>query len=117
MEFFYHELDRNVLILAADGGLNASTASQFVGELEALVDGGVKQIIVDCTRLAFISSYGVGVLVRLHNKLAKHGGDVRIAGVKSGVLQAMTILKMNRLFQIYPDVNQARLSFRPATTN
>jgi anti-sigma B factor antagonist len=117
MEFFFHELDRNVLILSADGGLNADTAAQFVSELEALVDAGVTRIIVDCTRLDFISSYGVGVLVRLHNKLSKRGGDVRVAGVKSSVLQVMTVLRMNRLFQIYPDVNQARLSFRPATTD
>jgi len=114
MEFFYHELDRNVLILAADGGLNAHTAADFVAQLEALVDAGVTQIIVDCTRLDFISSYGLAVLVRLHNKLAKHGGDVRVAGVKSSVLGALMLMKMNRLFQIYPDVNQARLSFRPA---
>ena len=113
MEFFFHELDKSLLILSADGGLNADTAAEFVAQLETLVDGGVKQIIVDCTRLDYISSYGIGVLVRLHNKLAKHGGDVKIAAPKSMVLQALTIMRMGRLFEIYPDVNQARLAFRP----
>jgi anti-anti-sigma factor len=113
MEFFFHELDKSVLILSADGGLNADTAVEFVSQLETLVDGGVTQIIVDCTRLDYISSYGVGVLVRLHNKLGKHGGDVKIAAPKSMVLQALTIMRMGKLFEIYPDVNQARLAFRP----
>ena len=113
MEFFFHELDKSILILSADGGLNANTAAEFVSQLETLVDGGVKQIIVDCTRLDYISSYGIGVLVRLHNKLAKHGGDVKIAAPKSMVLQALTIMRMGRLFEIYADVNQARLAFRP----
>jgi anti-sigma B factor antagonist len=114
MEFFYHELDRDTLILSADGGLNAETAGELVGQLGSLVDAGLTRIIVDCTRLEFISSYGVGVLVRLHRKLAKKGGDVKIACVHSAVLTALTIMHMNKLFEIYPDVNQARLAFRPA---
>jgi len=113
MEFFYHELDKDILILSADGGLNADTADQFVHELESLVDAGVKKIIVDCGRLDYISSYGIGVLVRLHKKLAKHGGDVKVAAVKSMVLQAMRIMHMGEVFSIYPNVDQARLSFRP----
>jgi anti-sigma B factor antagonist len=116
MEFFYHEVDRKVLVLAADGGLNAETATQLVSQLESLVDVGLRQIIVDCSRLDFISSYGVGVLVRMHNKLAKNGGDVKVAGVKSAVLKVLTLMRMNRLFEVYPDVNQARLAFRPATS-
>lgn len=113
MEFYIHELDRSVLILSADGGLNADTADEFIRQLEALIDGGVKQIIVDCSRLEYISSYGIGVLARLHNRLAKHGGDVKIAAPKSMVLQALTVMRMGKLFDIYPDVNRARLAFRP----
>jgi anti-sigma B factor antagonist len=112
MEFFFHETDRNVLILSADGGLNAETAAEFVGQLEDLVEGGVSQIIIDCARLDYISSYGVAVLLRLHNKLARHGGNVKVAAPVSRVLQVLGLLRMGKIFDIYPDVNQARLSFR-----
>ena len=115
MEFFYHELDRDMLILSADGGLNAETGGELVRQLESLVEAGLTRIIVDCSRLDFISSRGVGVLVRLHGKLAKKGGDVKIACVHSAVLKALTIMHMNQIFEIYPDVNQARLAFRPKT--
>ena len=113
MEFFFHELDETVLILRADGGLNAETAGQFVSQLEALVDAGVTKMIVDCTHLEYISSFGVGVLVRLHNKLAKRGGDVKVAAARSAVLQVLTVMRMGKVFDIYPDVNRARLAFRP----
>jgi anti-sigma B factor antagonist len=113
MELYYHELDHSVLILSADGGLNSDTAAEFVSQLEALVDAGLTKIIVDCTSLSFISSFGIGALFRLHRKLAKHGGDVKIAAVPSFVLQALNVVKMGQLLGIYPDVNQARLAFRP----
>ena len=113
MEFYFHELDRSVLILNADGGLNADTAGSFVQQLESLVDAGVNKIIVDCTHLDYISSYGIAVLVRLHGKLAKHGGDVKIAAPKSIVLNVLKVMHMGQLLSIYPDVDQARLAFRP----
>jgi anti-sigma B factor antagonist len=113
MELFYHEIDRSILILGADGGLNGDTAGPFVEQLESLVDAGVDKIIVDCSGMDYISSYGIGVLVRLHKKLAKHGGDVKVAAPKSVVLAALNVARMARLFQIYPDVDQARLAFRP----
>ena len=113
MEFYFHEIDRTLMILGADGGLNSNNATQFLEQLESLVDAGVNKIIVDCSRLDYISSYGIGLLVRLHKKLAKHGGDVKVAAPKSFVLQALAVMHMGKIFEIYPDVDQARLAFRP----
>jgi len=112
MEFYYNEVDNKVLIVRADGGLNAETAEQFVQELGLLVDAGLRKIIVDCSDLEYISSYGLSVLVRLHSKLAKRGGDVKFAGVKGVIQQVFNVTRMNSIFQIYPDVNRARLLFR-----
>ena len=81
MEFYYAELDKDVLIVRADGDLNSDSAEQFVAQLGGFVDGGLTRIIVDCSRLEHITSYGLGVLVRLHARLAKRGGDVKLASV------------------------------------
>jgi anti-anti-sigma factor len=112
MELYYHELDRSVLILSADGGLNAETAADFVSQLETLIQFGVKKMIIDCAKLTMISSYGIGVLLRLHNKTAKLGGQVKIAAAPSRILQALNLVRLGPVFEIYPDVNQARLAFR-----
>ena len=117
MEFYYHEVDRSVLVLSADGGLNSDTAGDFVDQLESLIDAGVTQIIVDCTRLSYISSYGIGVVMRLHNRLARHGGDIKLAAPPGMVLRALSATRLSGLFQIYPDVNRARLAFRPTDSS
>src|SRR3954470_22109211 len=112
MELYYHELDRTVLILRADGGLNADTAVSFVKQLEEMIDFGVKKMIIDCTNLTYISSYGIGVLIRLHNRMQTYGGHVKFASPPGVVLQALTITRLSKVFEIYADVNQARLAFR-----
>ena len=112
IEFYYHEVDREILVIRADGGLNADTADAFIEQLESLIAAGLNRIIIDCTKLDYISSYGVGVLLRLHKKLKKYGGDVKIAAVKSIVLKALTILRMGSIFDVYDNVDRARLAFR-----
>ena len=114
MEFYFQEIDRSILIVSADGGLNADDADEFVHQLEGLITGGVTKIIVDLTRLTYISSYGIGVLMRLHHRLKKAGGDVKLAAPQSSILKALTALRLGSVFEIYPDVNAARLTFRPA---
>ena len=116
MEFYYDDVDSDVLVLKADGGLNARNAEGFVEDLEKLVDAGLRKIIVDCSELDYISSFGLGVLVRLHGRLARNGGNVKIASVKGMIVEVMRLTKLNKLFEIYPDVSRARLSFRPKNT-
>jgi len=113
MEFYYDEIDRDVLVLAADGGLNAQTADAFVGDISALIDAGLTKLIIDCTKLTHITSYGLGVLVRLHKKMKERGGNVKICAVRGIVPQAIQIMRLDKLIQMYPDVNRARLAFRP----
>ena len=63
MELYYHGTDRDVVILSADGGIDSTNAEELVSELGKLVDAGARKLIVDCSRLGFISSCGIAVLV------------------------------------------------------
>ncbi len=42
MEFYYDDIDEDVLIITADGGLNADTSEQFTLSIEKLVDAGLE---------------------------------------------------------------------------
>jgi anti-sigma B factor antagonist len=112
LDFYYHDTDSGVLVLSADGGLNAQTAEQFVKELEHVIAGGITRLIVDCSKLDYVSSYGVAVLIRLHKHLARLGGDVKLANIHSRVVSLLGMMKVDALFDIYPDVDRARLAFR-----
>jgi anti-sigma B factor antagonist len=115
MELYYDDVDGDVLVIKADGGLNNQTAEKFVTDIETLVDAGLRKIIVDCSALEFISSYGLGVLLRLHKRMKRHDGDVKIASAKSALLDVVRLTRLDRLLEIYPSVPRARLAFRPKT--
>jgi len=111
MEFYYRGTDKDILILSADGGLNSHNADQFVTELQALVDAGARKLIVDCTKLTYISSYGVGVLIRLHKKLAESGGEIKLAAIESPIIKVLRLLRLDTVFEIYHNVREAREAF------
>ena len=113
MEFYYHELDNEVLVISADGGIDRRTSQEFVDNITTLVNAGLRKIIVDCERLTYLSSYGLGVLLRLHKRAKTAGGEVKIANVHSRVAELLHLTHLNKVFGIYPDVNRARLDFRP----
>jgi anti-sigma B factor antagonist len=115
MEFYYDAVDEDVLILAVDGGLLHDNADRFVGELEHYIDLGIRKLIVDCAQLTRVSSYGLGVLVGLHKRLAKQGGDVKLAAVSGVVGKVIHMTGLGKLLDIYDTVDDARLAFGTGT--
>ena len=113
MEFYYHEIDNDVLIISADGGIDKQTSKEFVEQILTLIEGGMTKIIIDCKKLTYISSWGIGVLLRLHKRAKTAGGEVKIADVHSRIVDVLNVTHLNKIFGIYPDVNRARLEFRP----
>jgi anti-sigma B factor antagonist len=112
VEFYYHGVDEDVLVLAADGGLNSGTAQQFIGDIEKLVDTGLRKILVDCEHLTYVSSYGLGVLLHLHHRLSKHAGNVKLCRVHGILVKVLETTHLDRVFHIYPDLDRAIVSFR-----
>lgn len=114
MELRLLDIDQanNVMVVAIDGGLDGPTAEEFTKQIEALVEGGISRIIVDCSKLTFVGSAGLAALLRIHTRMRRKGGDVRLAGMPGLVAQVFVLTRLDRLFEMYPDVERARLSLR-----
>lgn len=113
MEFIPHEIDRDVFILMADGGINRDNARAFSDDVESMVRNGFNKLIIDCSKLDYISSTGLGTLLVLHKRMKAAGGEVKLCSVKGFVAQALRLIRLDHMFGIYPDLGQARLAFRP----
>lgn len=114
MEFIPHEIDRDVFVLMADGGINRENARAFSDDVEAMVRNGFNKLIIDCSKLDYISSTGLGTLLVLHKRMKAAGGEVKLCSVKGLVAQALRLIRLDHMFGIYPDLGQARLAFRPS---
>lgn len=104
-------LDDDILLVVLIGSLDSVTTAEFNSRIKQHLDGGMTKVIVDCRRLGYISSIGIGSLMTLQARLAKQGGKVKLAAVDGMVANVIQMVKLDRLLDIYGDTEFARQSF------
>jgi anti-sigma B factor antagonist len=108
-DFQYEKVGQSgdILAVVLTGTLDQSNCNYLLDCVAEEILEGRKKLIVDCGGLEFISSMGLGTLVRINSRMKKLGGDVKLANVHSFVAQAMSAVGLNKMFQIYPTVEEA----------
>ena len=97
----------DLTILSLEGYLDAHTAPDFENAVQQEMDGGRRKLIVNCERLNYISSAGLGVFMSFLEEIRGTGGDIKICGPSPKVLQVFEILGFPAIFDMLPDVPAA----------
>jgi anti-sigma B factor antagonist len=104
--------DRNeITVLRLKGSLNALTAPEIRGDIDAFVAERRLMVVVDLSELDLIDSSGVGAIVSLFKRLRLIGGDVKIAGVRGQPKEIFRILRLEKAFEIVASVEEAQSRF------
>jgi anti-sigma B factor antagonist len=108
-DFHYEKVGKNqdIVMVILSGTLDETTCNYLLACVEDQILGGHKKLILDCEQVTYISSMGLGTLVRVHSRMKNLGGDAKLASIKSTVTQVMSVVGLNRIFQIYPSVTDA----------
>ena len=94
-----HLPENGKLTLALDGRLDAVTSAQFEAELLPAF-GHVKNVELDCTRLSYVSSAGLRVLL-LGQKTAKaQGATLALKGVSEDVMEVLNMTGFSDILTI-----------------
>jgi len=99
--------NRDILEVVLYGTLDESHCEYLLNCVAEEILDGSKKLILDCEQLEYISSMGLGMLVRVHSRMKKLGGDVKLADLHTTVAQIIATVGLNRLFHIYPTVEDA----------
>ena len=104
-------------VLTLQGYLDAHTAPEFEKAVQAEFDAGRVRIAVECSKLDYISSAGLGVFMSFIEEIREAGGDIKICGLTPKVAQVFEILGFAELFDLVDDVPAAakRYADPPAT--
>src|SRR5689334_14487449 len=97
--------DRRVLDVG--GEIDVYTAPQLRERLIALVENGARQVVVDLTRVEFLDSTGLGVLVGALKRLRAVHGDLSLVCAQERLLKIFRITGLDRVFTIHDSVETA----------
>jgi len=103
----------DIPILSLEGRMDSTTSPDAEVQLNRLIEGGDRCIVVDFSGLDYISSAGLRVLLAGQKKLKQSGGAMLLAALRPEIQKVFDIAGFNRLFPIYPTLDEA-LGARPA---
>ncbi len=102
-------------ILSLEGYLDAHTAPQFEKAVEDEFEAGHIRMVVDCAKLTYISSAGLGVFMSFVEEIREAGGDIKICGLTPKVMQVFEILGFPALFDIVEDIPAAARKYEESS--
>jgi anti-sigma B factor antagonist len=78
------------------GRLDASQAAAA----QAFMDKLAGEVVLDCSALDYLSSAGLGVLLKTQKRLMSNGGQMRLVGVRPHVRDIFTYSGFDQIFDI-----------------
>jgi anti-sigma B factor antagonist len=96
-------IEDRLSIISIEGFVDAHTAPQFENAIQSEIDAGRHFIIVNCEKLNYISSAGLGVFMSFIEEVRERGGDIKICGLTPKVKHTFEILGFQDLFEMLDD--------------
>jgi len=105
--------NRGVSILRVSGYVDTTTSPELERRMQALLREKRYHIVVDLTRVEYISSAGWGIFISEIREIREQGGDLKLAGMIADVREVFDLLEFENILQAYPEADLAVSSFGP----
>jgi len=105
---YTHEVKEDILILTFEGDLiGENHGSELISLINDHINTKTKYCIIDIAHVRYINSSGIGVLITILTKFRNIDGEVLLVKPSKTVEKLLVITKLNSIFQITEDVEDA----------
>ncbi|NDV19270.1 anti-sigma factor antagonist [Pseudodesulfovibrio sp. JC047] len=101
----------DVVVLILQGRFDATAALPVKNRIRSLMDEESRYFVVDLGKVSFIDSSGLGALVAALRHVTNSDGDLRLANMTDKIQQVFSLIRLDKVFNVYPDVASAVTSF------
>jgi serine/threonine-protein kinase RsbW len=92
--------DDNRTVVKPEGDIVASTVEGLRTALKETLGQGVSEVTLDLGKVSVIDSIGLGLVISVHNSLAKKGGKLTVTNVSKEVLELFKSMRLDRHFSV-----------------
>src|SRR3954464_6254921 len=102
----------NVGIIMVRGRLDPNgPIDPLENAVNAFVEKGLTNILMDLRSVSYISSTGIGSIIKAYRSMLRKNGKVKLLNPSQCVRNILTISKLDGMFEIFTDEKQALSSF------
>ena len=100
----------NVLILSVAGRLDTPVAVQLERKLQELIQAGERVLVLNCSKLDYISSSGLRVIITVARSLQRQGGGFALSSPSAHFQELLELTQMDRVLEIYANDGEAAVA-------
>jgi anti-anti-sigma factor len=104
--------DNGVMVVKVIGRLDSVTGLEFEEKSVEWTDIDNARIVIDCSELEYISSYGLRTLLAMTKKLSDSCGKLAICGLSGLVQEVVTVSGFDTIIPIFEDTETAVLGLQ-----
>ena len=102
----------NAVVLKLKGNvMGGPDGAKLHDQLHELKGSGKKNVVVDLSKVKFMNSSGLGMLISAMTTMRNVGGDLRLANVADRIQSLLVITKLITVFKHYDSVEKAATSY------
>lgn len=102
------KVEPDLTVVELSGHLNLGNELMTVeNAVKRLIDEGARKLVIDVTKLEYIDSAGIGMLVACNGQMDRAGGKMRVAGAQGTVAKSFEVVHMDRITSLDADIDAA----------
>ncbi len=91
----------DITILQPIGRLDASGLPEFTSTLNRTIQEGAKKVLLDFSKMDYMSSAGIRALIEGNRNLAAKKGTMAFCAVNEDLNELFEVVQMGKIFKIY----------------
>ncbi len=86
-------------------------AELFSSTLKSLIHEGIPRVVVDLSKVTWVNSTGLGILISGYTTLKRNDGEMKLLNVSDRIESIFMVTKLHTVFETYKDEDEAIASF------
>ena len=108
VQFAVRQVEPDVTVLDLTGQLTLGNAiTEVESAIKQRIQKGSKKLALELSRLTFLDSSGVGMLVVCSGVMERAGGRLVIVGAGGKVKEVLLLTHLDRVMRMYSDLDSA----------
>ena len=95
------------IVFSHEGAIDLHVSPEIRTSLRELIDEKPKRLVVDLSRVPYVDSSGLAVLIGAKQELENEGGTFMLAGAQQAVRTILESARLDQYFKMVADVDAA----------
>lgn len=95
------------VVIFARGRIDAVNAQEFEKQCFGIIESGSSRLIIDMSKLEYISSAGLRSILSIAKVLRKNSGDIKFCCLQGMVCEVFAISGFSAMFSIFETIEEA----------